>query len=90
MGQIAIALQAYQNVNQRYPQNLEELVSSRDLKSVPVDPRGGQYTYLTSSDNSSAAIYANLEAEKTAFAVWCWRSEVGIPLVLNSASECKP
>lgn len=90
VGQIVTALQAYHQVNNKYPARLDELISSGDLKTLPKDPQDGTYVYSTSRDMLSVTIYANLEAGQAGFSIWCWTSETGRASEVRSASECKP
>ena len=91
IGQIATALEAYQYSSGKFPQSLVDLVTTGDLRTVPIDPRGGQYVYTASPDGSSSVVYANLEAGvNSSLAVWCWRSTTHRATEVTSAFECKP
>lgn len=77
VGQIATALQAYFTVNSTYPEDLDTLVSSKELKVLPTT---ATYTYTRSADTLNASVSYPLFVVPTApddKVLWCWRSSQG-------------
>ena len=90
MDSIATGLQAYYtSQNGTYPssaQGLNQLITNKDLRSVPTTAQGAAYTYLvapggcagtSASPCTDAAIYNALLDPVTSGNIWCWRSSVG-------------
>lgn len=80
--EIALALKAYLATNEgKYPDvsspPLQNLVLSKDLDTLPLQPDGTDYNYQRSSTcspgNCSAVVWAKLY-NSPAGAVWCWDS----------------
>lgn len=96
IGQIATGLQGYFTTNGIYPTGngspggLTALTASGDLKSVPTDPTGGQYSYTVAGSTTDGAVYKVLESPTGASGdVWCWQSSTGKAQELAAAS-CTP
>ncbi len=85
IGQIATGLVIYSNKNNKFPNTLDDLVKSGDLQSVPRDPTGAKYWYLTSSDRTNAVVFAALDGDN--HQAWCWRSKTG---TAQLATQCTP
>ena len=90
VGQLATALQAYYTSpgNGKYPETLDELTKSGDIKIVPKDPATNEnYGYLK-CNNAEVAVYAKLEDTGT---YWVWSSETGRAVdskVASAPSSC--
>lgn len=99
IGQLATALQAYYTTpgqgqylgTSGSPGGLSALTSTGDLKQVPTDPTGGQYTYTVNGTTDEAAIYHQLEdpTSGTGTYLWCWQSRTGKATEITSGS-CTP
>jgi general secretion pathway protein G len=85
IGQIANALKAYFTNYGTYPSpsgpgsaSLTALVFSGDLKQIPLDPLGAEYSYTVSGtgDSAEAAVYGTVEdpTSGTGNWVWCFRT----------------
>ena len=100
VGQVATALSASYTSGGKntYPLDLNTLVSSGDLKSLPTPPAGGSYEYVvdpigclgtdtspcTSSGVSEPLFDPNLSGN-----LWCWQSSTGQAQELSPA-VCTP
>ena len=91
VGQVATAMEAYFTRKQVYPNDVNTLVSSGDLKRNP-----GTVT-IVGGGTSTAAAYADLEADSSAGcsgatpnAFWCYRTSTGESLVVCKASGSTP
>ncbi|OGD95643.1 hypothetical protein A3F02_02645 [Candidatus Curtissbacteria bacterium RIFCSPHIGHO2_12_FULL_38_9b] len=100
IGQIATALQAYYTTpgqgdylgTSGTPGGLAALTVTQDLKQIPTDPTGGEYSYSVESDSSEASIYDVLEdptTDSTGTYLWCWQSAIGKAQEITSGS-CTP
>ena len=87
--QITSAIVAYNTIKlNTYPSDLQTLEIDQDLKRVPTDPSGDDYTYLkipegclgTSGPLNDPTIDGN---------VWCWQSMTGRFLEVAEA-DCTP
>ncbi len=90
---ISTALQAYytspglpNSFSGTYPKDLVTLQTNNDLKSIPVPPGGGTYSYVKNPlacDPTLAvpvactdvAVYGTMTEDSTK--VWCWQSSTG-------------
>lgn len=105
IGQIVNALKAYYTTNDTYPtpsglgtkSGLTTLTSSGDLKFVPLDPLGNEFTYAVSGSgvDSNAALYIELESptssskKKNDTWVWCW-SSLSPTIGETEEADCQP
>jgi prepilin-type N-terminal cleavage/methylation domain-containing protein len=62
MKEIELGLVLYYDVNKVYPVALSTLVTGKYLPSIPTDPAGSAYEYLTSNANKNYCIGVRLEA----------------------------
>lgn len=88
VGQLATALQAYYTTPGQgvYPGpsgvgasgGLTALTTSGDLKQIPTDPTGGDYSLTLNGTSTEAALYIVLEDPTGASGSnWCWQSTSG-------------
>ncbi len=85
--QIASSLQHYFALSLTYPVNPStELITSGDLRTYPIPPDGGSYSYLRNAScpntGCEVCVYGSLydpsnPALRTQDPVWCWRSASG-------------
>lgn len=61
MKEIQLGLAVYFDVNRVYPASLNTLTSQGFLPSLPTDPQGTAYEYLSSSPNSTYCLGSKLE-----------------------------
>lgn len=50
--QIQLGLAVYFDVNRKYPSDLNSLVTDKYIPSLPVDPQGASYEYISSPSNT--------------------------------------
>lgn len=91
VAEISRGLQAYATANLTYPETLDKLIESKDLKVLPIPPGGGSYNYERTTPctraTCEAAVWYPLEAPKNPNFVWCWRSASPQPA---EAASCTP
>ena len=103
---ISTALQAYytspglpNSFSGTYPKDLVTLQTNNDLKSIPVPPGGGAYTYIKNPATcdptlavpvacTDVAVYNVMNEDNTQ--VWCWQSSTGKASPLAQAACTAP
>lgn len=101
IGQIATALSAsYTSLGKStYPTDLNSLVSSGDLKSLPTPPAGGSYEYVVNpvgclgtdiSACTSSRVSEPLFDPNSSGNLWCWQSSTGKAAELAVAACTAP
>lgn len=58
-----------------YPPNLQTLISSGDLRTIPAGPNNEGYSYLVCANSQEAAVFVKLEEVDY---YWAWNSITGI------------
>jgi hypothetical protein len=71
---------AYSVFNNKFPENLDELVREEGLKNV-----GNQYKYLRGADGQSAAVLGVNDRKS-----YCWNSEEEKIMKVESVYKCQP
>lgn len=96
VAQVASALEAYYASKLYYPDSLDVLVTTTEIKTVPQQPSGSAYSYEKSPAGctetgatkcTAASVYGTLNEDPTK--VWCWRSATGNAEAVVGAT-CSP
>jgi len=103
VGQLATALQAYYTTNETYPETLNLLTVSGDLKTIPTAPTGSSYILDVPADCTAAlktctevALHAQLldpgkDVDGNTLGIWCWRSAAQTTTEVGSVDpDCLP
>lgn len=85
INQIVTAIESYYTLNRQYPQpsgpvsGLSVLTLNQDIKVLPIQPNGLDYSYTLDPTSTEAAVYASLEdpTSGTGSFDWCWSSTAG-------------
>lgn len=85
VSQLATASQAYYTTpgGGRYPNSLNDLADSGDIKIIPKTPAGEPYGYLRCTNGQEAAIFAKVEEINT---YWAWSSVSGRAGYINQTT----
>ncbi|KKR51095.1 MAG: hypothetical protein UT84_C0003G0090 [Candidatus Curtissbacteria bacterium GW2011_GWA1_40_16] len=78
LSQISQVLEIYYVENGKYPESLDMLVKSGEVKNINI----GDYKYLAVGDGQKAAVLGTKS--------YCWRSEDGKVRGTTSESSCLP
>ncbi len=78
LSQISQVLEMYYIEDGKYPESLDMLVKSGEVKNINI----GDYKYLAVGDGQKAAVLGTKS--------YCWRSEDGKVRGTTSASLCQP